>query len=87
MQNNSMRVRGSFGLKLASEFKKKGSDLIVTDSSATARVELAETLKIVGASCGAADAIVNALQRKAARPAHTTAAKHLREAKTRFLIG
>ena len=56
MQNTSIRVRGSLGLKNASEFSEKGSALIDTDSSATARVEVEETLNKTGDGWTAAKA-------------------------------
>ena len=52
-----MRVRGSFGLKFASELSEKGSALIETDSNATARVDVAETLNKTGDCSGAAAAL------------------------------
>jgi hypothetical protein len=65
----------------------EGSALIDTDSSATARVEPAETLISVGLTLGAADAGARAPQRIIASPAHTNATKRSLEAKARFLIG
>ena len=70
-----MRVRGSLGLKLLSDESEKGSALIETDSSTTARVEAAETLINVGLMLGAADAGETAPKKITARPAHTNAAK------------
>src|SRR5882762_4212404 len=87
MTNSVMRVRGSFGLKLAAEESENGSALIDTDSSATARVEPAETLISVGLTPGAADAGARAPQRIIASAAHTNATKRSLEAKARFLIG
>jgi hypothetical protein len=87
MTNNVMRVRGSLGLKLPSDEIEKGSDLIETDSSATARVEAAETLINVGLMLGAADAGNTPPPRMTARPAHMNARMRSLEAKARFLIG
>src|ERR1700686_32643 len=81
-----MRVRASLGLKLPSDESEKGSALIDTDSSATARVEAAETLINVGLGLGAADTGIKAPAKIIARPAHTDARKRLLEAKARFLI-
>jgi len=68
-----MRVRASLGLKLPDDESEKGSALIETDSSATARVDPAETLISVGLV--AADAGAMAPQNTTARPAHTNARK------------
>ena len=87
MTKRVMRVRGSLGAKLASDDSEKGSALIVTDSSATARVEPAETLINVGLRLGAAETGARAPHNNMATPAHTLAAKRLLEAKARFLIG
>ena len=87
MTNSVMRVRGSLGLKLPSDDSEKGSALIDTDSSTTARVEAAETLINVGLMLGAADAGAKAPLKIIARPAPTNATKRLLEAKARFLIG
>jgi hypothetical protein len=80
MQKTVMRVRGSAGLKFAAPFKVKGSARIDTDSSATARVELDDTLN----NDGAAEALPH---KSAATPAHKIDTKHLRKAKARILIG
>ena len=81
MQKSVMRVRGSAGLKFPSEFSVKGSARIETDSSATARVELDDTVNNEG---GAADA---AAAEKVTKLAQKTATKHLRTAKARIFIG
>jgi hypothetical protein len=86
MQNSVMRVRGSFGLKFPSDESEKGSVLIETDSSTTARVEVEDTLNRTGLFCTAAD-VLKAPQTNAARPAQTAAKKRFRELDTRFLIG
>jgi len=86
MQKIVTRVRGSFGLKLSSDESEKGSAVIDTDSSATARVEDAETLNRSGLIC-AADAFVKTPHIKIATAAHTTASKRLRKAKALLLIG
>src|SRR5213594_3333231 len=85
MQNSSMRVRGSFGLKFASELSEKGSALIETDSSATARVDVAETLNKTGDCCGAAEALP--LVRNTVRAKLTIAANLLDQPLAQFLIG
>ncbi|PYS56934.1 MAG: hypothetical protein DMF76_23580 [Acidobacteria bacterium] len=85
MQNSVMRVRSSLGLKFRSEFSEKGSARIETDSSTIARVEVAETLNNSGLLWVAPD-VLEAPHMNAARPAHTVAAKRLREAKARILI-
>src|SRR6059058_4631316 len=85
MQNSSMRVRGSFGLKFASELSEKGSALIETDSSATARVDVAETLNKTGDGCGVADALPSVTNMVRAEQA--TAANLLDQPLPRFLIG
>src|SRR5258706_9140959 len=85
MTNRVMRVRASLGLKLPDDESEKGSALIETDSSATARVDPAETLISVGLV--AADAGAMAPQNTTARLAHTNARKRSLEAKARFLIG
>jgi hypothetical protein len=87
MTNRVMRVRGSFGLKLASDDSEKGSALIDTDSSATARVEPADMLINVGLRLGAAEAGATAPHIIRDTTAHTVATKRLPEAKARFLIG
>jgi len=74
------------GLKLPSEESEKGSALIDTDSSATARVEPAETLTKVGLMLGAADAGETAAHNIAARPAYTNVRMRSLEAKARFVI-
>jgi hypothetical protein len=86
MQKIVIRVRGSLGLKLASDESEKGSAVSDTDSSATARVEDAETLNRSGLIC-AADAFIKTPHIKIATPAHTTASKRLRKAKALLLIG
>src|SRR5213594_1795624 len=85
MQNSSMRVRGSFGLKFASELSEKGSALIETDSSATARVDVAETLNKTGDCCGAAEALP--LVRNTVRAKLAIAANLLDQPLAQFLIG
>ena len=85
MQNRLMRVRESLGLKFPSEFNEKGSTRIETDSSTIARVEVAETLNNSGLLWVAPD-VLEAPHMNAARPAHRTARKRLREAKARILI-
>jgi hypothetical protein len=80
MQKTVIRVRGSAGKKFADPFKVKGSARIDTDSSATARVELDDTLN----NEGAAEALPH---RSAAAPAQKIDTKHLRKAKARILIG
>lgn len=81
-----MRVRGSLGLKLLSAESEKGSDVIETDSRATARVETAETLINVGllviAKAGAA-----APREISVRPALRNDARRLPETKARVFIG
>src|SRR5437867_8683083 len=85
MQNSSMRVRGSFGLKFASELSEKGSALIETDSSATARVDVAETLNKTGDGCGAAETLPNVTN--TVRAEQATAANLLDQPLAQFLIG
>ncbi|HEX3231602.1 MAG TPA: hypothetical protein VHQ95_21670 [Pyrinomonadaceae bacterium] len=84
MQNSVMRVRGSAGLKFPSEFRLKGSARIETDSSATARVEVDDTVNKEGEMLGAAD--VTAAQ-KVTKLAQKIETKHLRTAKARIFIG
>src|SRR5882672_2145218 len=86
MQKIVMRVRGSLGLKLASDESEKGSAVSDTVSSATARVEVSDTLKSNGLVC-AAKALLNAPQTRAAKLAHSTATKRLHKAKAHLLIG
>jgi hypothetical protein len=84
MQKSVMRVRGSAGLKFPSEFSVKGSARIETDSSATARVELDDTVNNEGEMPGAANA---AAAQKVSKPAQKIETKHLRTAKARIFIG
>jgi hypothetical protein len=86
MQNKVMRVRGSFGFKRAPAFRENGSAVSDTVSSATARVEVSETLKSNGLVC-APKALMKAPQTSAAKLAHSIAPKRLRKAKARLLIG
>jgi len=87
MQNSVRRVLGSAGLKFPSELSVKGSARIDTDSSATARVEVEETVNNDGAVLGAANAGKNAAHIKANRVAQKLEAKRLRAAKARIFIG
>src|SRR4029453_4159708 len=76
-----MRVRGSFGLKLPSDDSENGFLLIDPDSSATARVEPADTLINVGLTLGAAVAGANAPHTNAVRPAHANTIRRSHHAK------
>ncbi|MFS8086346.1 MAG: hypothetical protein ACMG6H_12010 [Acidobacteriota bacterium] len=87
MQKIMIRVRGSLGLKLDTDVTEKGSAVIDTDSSATARVELAETLNNSGLVWVAADTLLELPITSAAKLAHTTATKLLRKAKAHLFIG
>jgi len=84
MQNSVIRVRGSVELKFASEFRLKGSARIETDSSATARVEVDDTVNKEGEILGAAG--VTAAQ-KVTKPAQKIETKHLRTVQARIFIG
>jgi hypothetical protein len=77
-------VRGSAGLKLPSEFNVKGSARIDTDSSATARVDVDETVNNDGETAGTPKAVAAQRNNKAAPEIKT---KHLRASKARILIG
>ena len=85
--NKVMRVRGSAGLKLPSEFNEKGSLRIETDSSTTARVEVDETLNTAGPALGAAETERNPPPNITAKLAHQRKPKRLRKAKAPLLIG
>jgi len=82
-----MRVRESFGVKFSSEFKENGSARIETDSSTTARVEVADTLNTSGLFWGAPNALAKAPDIKAVNTAETKLPKCRRKAKARFLSG
>jgi hypothetical protein len=71
MQKSVRRVRGSFGLKFASEFKENGSARIETDSITTARVEVEDTLKTCGLFWIAPNAFAQRPHRKAVKNAET----------------
>jgi hypothetical protein len=79
-----MRVRGSAGLKLASELSENGSAVIETASSATALVEDDETVNKEGEIAGAAK--VSAAQVEISKPAKLTKAATLPEANARIVI-
>jgi hypothetical protein len=84
MQNSVMRVRGSAGLKLASELSEKGSACIDTVSSATALVEDDETVNKEGEIAGAANDM--AAQIEISKPAKPTKATTLPKANARIFI-
>jgi hypothetical protein len=84
MQNSVILVRGSAGLKFSSELRVKGSARIDTDSSATARVEVDETVNNDGATAGAPKAVAAQRSDKTAQQIDT---KHLRASKARVFIG
>ena len=86
VQNRVMRVRGSAGLKFASEVNEKGSASIDTDSRATALVEPDETVNSDGVIAGAADDGDAAPPAKTAKLAQQSETKHLRKAKARIFI-
>jgi len=80
-----MRVRGSAGLKFPSDESEKGSLRIDTDSSTTARVDDAETLKTDGPVLGAATPRLKAPQTTTTTLALTTE-KIRHKAKARILM-
>jgi hypothetical protein len=80
-----MRVRESDGLKLLSELREKGSVVIDTVSSATARVDVDETVNKEGEIAGAANADV-AAQRQTSKQAKPIKATTLRKANAGILI-
>jgi len=84
MQKSVMRVRGSAGLKFAAPFNVKGSAFIDTESSATARVEVEDTVNSEGEMLGAARA---AAAHRAIKLAQKIETKHLRTAKALIFIG
>ena len=81
-----MRVRESFGLKFPSELKENGSARIETDSSTTARVEVADMLNTSGLFWGAPKALVKAPDIKVIKAAETKLPKCRRKAKARSPI-
>jgi hypothetical protein len=85
MQKSVMRVRGSAGLKLASAVSEKGSACIDTVSSATALVEVDETVNKEGEIAGAANVDVGA-QTKISKPAKPNKATTCGKANARILI-
>src|ERR1051325_9070741 len=87
MQKRVMRVRGSFELKFAAEIKEKGSARIETDSSTTARVEVADTLNRSGLLWVAPTALAQIREIKIVTTAKTRIAKCGRQEKARSLIG
>ena len=84
VQKTVIRVLGSAGLKFPSEFNEKGSARIDTDSSATARVEVDETVNNEGEMPGAANTVA---EQSIAKPMHRIETKHLRTAKARVFMG
>ena len=82
-----MRVRESFGVKFPSELRENGSARIETDSSTTARVEVADTLNTSGLFWGAPNALVKAPDMRAVNTAETKLPKCRRKAKARSLSG
>jgi hypothetical protein len=87
MQKSVMRVRGSFGLKFPAEVKEKGSARIETDSSTTARVEVADTLNRRGLDWVVPTALAQIREIKIVTTAKTSIAKCGRQEKARSLIG
>ena len=84
MQNSVTRVRGSAGLKLASELSENGSAVIDTVSSATARVDDDETVNKEGGIAGAANDMP--AQIEISKPTKTTKATTLPKANALILI-
>ena len=80
VQKSVMRVRGSFGLKFPAEFNEKGSARIETDSRATARVEVADTLNTSGLFWGAPNALARAPDIRAVNTAEAKLPKCRRKA-------
>src|SRR5947207_14166420 len=87
MQKSVMRVRESLGLKFPTEFNEKGSARIETDSSTTARVEVADTLNTSGLFWGAPNALAKAPDMRAVNTAETKLPKCRRKATARSLSG
>ncbi len=92
MTNRVMRVRGSLGLSRLSAESEKGSDVIDTDSRATARVapsegRPAETLINVGPVLAAAKVGATAPMKISVKAVLRTKARRLPEAKARVFIG
>jgi hypothetical protein len=86
IQKRVIRVRGSDGLKLASELSEKGSAVIDTVSRATARVDDDDTVNNEGGIAGAAREGDAAAQTTTSRLAKPTKATTLRRANARILI-
>jgi len=81
-----IRVRGSAGLKFPSELREKGSLRIDTDSSATALVELDDTVNNDGEIAGAANDGCVAAQIKIMKNVQQSETKRLRKATARIFI-
>jgi len=87
MTKSVMRVRGSLGVKFDSAESEKGSDVIETDSRATARVDPAETLIKVGLLLVAARVGATAPMEISARPTHRNDAGRLPKPEAQVFIG
>ena len=85
MQNSVTRVRGSAGLKFPSEFSVKAQHVIDTDSSATARVEVDDTVNREGRNAGSGRR--QPQRTRLTKLAQKIETKHLRTAKARIFIG
>src|SRR5437762_12859080 len=71
VQKSVRRVRASFGLKFASEFKENGSARIETDSITTARVDVEDTLNNSGLLWVAPNALAKRPHRNAVKNVET----------------
>jgi len=81
-----MRVRESDGVKLVSELREKGSAVIDTVSSATALVDVDETVNKEGEIAGAANDLEAVAPIKTSEQANPVKATTLRKANARILI-